>query len=300
MINVYHTENVDGNGSCPGTAPSVLAFAACRRRQDPSHRDMLNINDFVDTRVGRCYHSGVLRHILSGLCDLIYPPHCFSCQKYFPSLSPTGLLCPPCERSVPLNRPPFCPKCSRHLKSIYDPRCRQCTRQARIHFDFAWAACLYEDPLKQMITRFKYRRKPYLAKYFARLMVNFLEIYRLDIAQFDIIIPIPLFPARLRERGYNQSLLLADLIARQYDIDVSTRCLARIRPTQHQTALSEKDRWTNMEGAFRIMDSGALSGKNILLIDDLLTTGATASQAARELKKADVNTVGVLTLAITA
>lgn len=130
-------------------------------------------------------------------------------------------------------------------------------------------------------------------------MVIFLETYHLDIKQFEYIAPIPLFPSRLRERGYNQSQLLAEEVSRKYNIRLSMNNLVRIRATEHQTSLSEKERWTNIYGAFRIKNLAEFSGKNILVIDDLLTTGATASEAARTLKDAGAKTVGVLTLAIT-
>lgn len=130
-------------------------------------------------------------------------------------------------------------------------------------------------------------------------MTEFVRKHYLDIKQFDIITPIPLFPSRLRERGYNQSQLLAEQIAREHQITLSLRNLVRIRNTEHQTLLSKKERWTNIHGAFRIRNPIRFSGKNILIIDDLLTTGATASEAARALKSAGAKTVGVLTLAIT-
>ena len=130
-------------------------------------------------------------------------------------------------------------------------------------------------------------------------MINLIETYRFDINQFDEIVPIPLFSSRLRERGYNQSQLLAEEIGRKYKINLSLKNLTRVRATEHQTLLSEKERWTNICGAFRIKNPAGFSGKNILIIDDLLTTGATASEAARTLKDAGVKTVGILTLAIT-
>ena len=136
-------------------------------------------------------------------------------------------------------------------------------------------------------------------KPFIEFIVNFVQIYHLDIKQFDIIVPVPLFPSRLRERGYNQSELLAELIALRYHIDLSLANLVRIRNTEHQTSLTEKERWTNIKGAFKIIDSSEFSGKNILIIDDLLTTGATVSETATTLKDAKAKTVGVLTLAIT-
>jgi competence protein ComFC len=153
--------------------------------------------------------------------------------------------------------------------------------------------------LKDPIRRFKYNQKTYLRKPFAQFMMAFVQTYHLDIEQFDIIVPVPLFPSRLRERGYNQSRLLAEPIAQKYHIDLSLKNLVRVRNTRHQTLLSEKERWTNIHGAFRIKHSAEFSGKNILIVDDLLTTGATASEAARTLKGAGAETVGVLTLAIT-
>ena len=150
-----------------------------------------------------------------------------------------------------------------------------------------------------MIYQFKYNQKTYLCKPFSRFMENFIQIYRLDITQFDIITPIPLFSSRFRERGYNQSQLLAEQIAWKYHIDLSLKNLIRIRNTAHQTFLTEKERWTNIRGAFRIVNSAEFSGKNILIIDDLLTTGATVSDAAGVLKDAGAQTVGVLVLAAT-
>jgi len=181
---------------------------------------------------------------------------------------------------------------------IRRPRCPACAKNDP-QFDFAWAACLYSAPLRDLICKFKYNQKTYFRKIFAGLITDFVKNYRFDINQFDIITPIPLFPSRLRERGYNQSRLLAEQIAREYQLDLSLGNLVRIRNTEHQTLLSEKERWTNIHEAFRIKDSVKFSGKNVLIIDDLLTTGATASEAARTLKNAGAETVGVLALAIT-
>lgn len=241
----------------------------------------------------------MLQTLWHGLTDLIYPPHCPVCAKHFTGFPPTDRVCPGCTQSVVLNRPPFCPKCSRHLKKYCLARCRECCVH-KPHFDFAWSACLYEDPLKALIIQFKYYQKTYYRQFFAYLMKNFLEIYRLDIMQFDIIVPIPLHPSRLRERGYNQAQLLAQPIADFYNISLLSKFFLRARPTEHQTSLGEKERWTNIHRAFRITDSRRFKNKNILIIDDLLTTGATASEAARTLKSAGAKTVGVLTLAITA
>lgn len=240
----------------------------------------------------------MLKHLLTGLCDLVYPPHCLICKKHLLDHSPADMVCLHCQNALTHNIPPFCLKCSRHLGAMAHPRCRECTK-TKPQFDFAWAACLYKDPLKTLIYQFKYNQKTYLRRPFAQFIIGFVQRYHLDITQFDFIVPIPLFSSRFRERGYNQSQLLAEQIAREYDIPLSSKNLVRIRNTEHQTFLSEKERWTNIRGAFRIKDSAKISGKNILIIDDLLTTGATGSEAARTLKSAGAKTVGVLTLAIT-
>ena len=136
-----------------------------------------------------------MQHLLTGLCDLVYPPHCLICKKYFPTLSPTNILCPNFQYALVYYTPPFCLKCSRHLENIQLPKCRECT-STNPQVDVAWAACLYKDPLKRLIYQFKYNQKTYLSKSFAQFMVHFIQIYHLDIEQCDIIVPSPLFPSR--------------------------------------------------------------------------------------------------------
>ncbi len=242
----------------------------------------------------------MFKDLVQGLKSLVYPPHCLVCWNHVTAHSPGPGVCPPCQAAIIANRPPFCRKCSRHLGAHINQRhCRQC-RNAKPSFDFAWSACLYEDPLKELIHRFKYGQKTQLRRLFAEIIVSFIKEYDLDIAQFDVIVPIPLSSTRSRERGYNQAQLLAQELAKAFSIPLAENNLQRIRHTDPQSLLDEKQRWTNIKGAFTIRKLKNLRRKNILLVDDLLTTGATASEAARTLKDAGVGTVGVLTLAITA
>ncbi len=197
------------------------------------------------------------------------------------------------------NIPPFCRQCSRHLGSApYTNQCHRC-RRYQPHFDFAWGTCLYDDTLKKLIHEFKYNQKTRLRHLFHQRIVDFIEHYHFDISQFDCLVPIPLSAARLRERGYNQALLLAQELSQSFKIPLSTNNLIRIRHTPTQTLLDEKQRWTNIKGAFRIKNSCEFKDKSILIIDDLLTTGATASEAARVLKECPTQKVGVLTVGIT-
>jgi ComF family protein len=240
----------------------------------------------------------VLKDIFHGLIGLLYPPHCSLCGKHLGGETPSGILCPECRDSIVWNAPPFCPQCSRHLgKYPEHPRCRQCRRH-RPAFDFAWSACVYDDPLKELIHRFKYGQKTRLRRLFTEMINSFVRRHHLDAAQFDMAVPVPLSAARLRERGYNQAQVLAEGICREFQIACSVNNLIRARHTQPQSLLDEKQRWTNIQGAFTIKHSEKFADKNILIIDDLLTTGATVSEIARTLKKAGAQTVGVLTLAI--
>jgi len=198
-----------------------------------------------------------------------------------------------------MNYPPFCVRCSRHLHQ-HNPQslCHKC-KISKPDFDFVWAACLYNQTLKKLIHQFKYQHKTYLRNVFADTMLSFLKAYQLDIQQFHIIVPIPLSGERFRERGFNQTQLLAERIAQSYHIPLSVHNFVKRRATQSQSLLDQKNRWTNVRGAFTIKNSQMFDQKNILIIDDLLTTGATSSEAARTLKKIGAGRVGVFTLAIT-
>lgn len=241
----------------------------------------------------------MLKEILSGLRRLVYPPNCLICQNSLPTPESPLLLCSPCQETLEDNRPPFCLRCSRWLGEDWTrPLCPECRRK-NPQFDFAWCACLYNEPLKTLIHRFKYGQKTLLRHVFLERMQRFVQNYRFDIEQFDLVMPIPLSPTRMRERGYNQAQLLAEGLARQFALALSLHHLVRIRHTKNQALLSQKERWTNIRGAFKIKHSEAVKNKSVLLVDDLLTTGATASEAAGVLKEAGAKTVGVFTLAVT-
>lgn len=236
--------------------------------------------------------------ILRILIDLIYPPNCIQCKNHIRDDSPSKELCLSCLANIEFNIPPFCPKCSRSLALTPEStRCLSCKKNAPA-FDFAWSACLFKGPLKNLLHQFKYNQKTQLRKPFTQCMISFIEQYHFDINQFDYLLAIPLFISHQRDRGYNQSALLADEISRHFNIPI-TKALKRNRNTQSQTQLSQKERFTNILEAFTIKHNSNIKNKNILIIDDLLTTGATTSEAARILKKNGAARVGVLTLAIT-
>ncbi|MDP8212994.1 MAG: ComF family protein [Candidatus Zapsychrus exili] len=241
----------------------------------------------------------MIKDLLKGLTSLVYPPNCLICKQYISTQSFGGMLCTHCKNSVKFNIPTFCLKCSRYLgKKIKYPLCKEC-RQKKPYFDFVWGCCLYEDPIKKLIHKFKYNQRTVLRYLFFELILSFISKYNLDIAQFDTIVPVPLFSTRLRERGYNQSYLLANEISKHFNINISRNSLIKIKNTTPQALLTEKERWTNTQGAFRIKSPDKFKGKAVLIIDDLLTTGATVSEIALTLKESGAQTVAALTLAIT-
>lgn len=247
---------------------------------------------------------------MAGLSQIIYPQNCTICQKaIFPSkinehsvqmsdFPSKGFVCPDCAKSITINHHPYCPHCFRHRTaselSIY---CKTCTSLPD-DLSFIWSCCPYTNPLKIVIHRFKYQQKTYYQYLFHHLIVSFLLHHQLDILQFDLIIPIPLHLSRLRERGFNQSELIAKGISQYFQLPLNTQSLKRHHPTKTQSLLGKKERWTNMDSAFRIKSPLKVKGKNILLIDDLMTTGATATFAARALKSFGAEKVCLLTLAI--
>ena len=128
-------------------------------------------------------------------------------------------------------------------------------------------------------------------------MINFIKEYSLPVNYLDFIIPMPLHKTKLREREFNQAEILSMHIAKEFNKDSISNILLRHRQTKTQTELKNKDRFLNVANSFSVDSRSDLKGKNILLIDDVLTTGATSSEAALALKKAGAQTVFVLTLA---
>jgi ComF family protein len=182
---------------------------------------------------------------------------------------------------------------------IYTPQglCPTCLKYP-IAFDSAWGAIHYNPASQRLLHLFKYQQKTSVRKIFRHFLSEFFERYQVPLNDFDCSIPIPLHPVRLRERGFNQSQLIAEIIQKDYGIPMMTEELVRLRPTEPQSFLGQKERWTNLEGAFTIKCSFNINSNSILLIDDLLTTGATASAAAQALKDAGATKVGLLVVAM--
>ena len=224
----------------------------------------------------------MLQAFLQGAFELIFPDNCLLCRQFLNSRHQRQ-LCTGCQAKLIFNPTPF----SRPSSS------------ETFVFDHAWSVCLYNETAQKLLHAFKYNSKTSLSKTFIPLMIDFIDRHHIPLQKFDLISPVPLHPVRLRERGYNQSALLSLGLSRHYGTLHSESILIRQKVTPTQTELGAKQRWTNMEGAFRIKNPSDVAGKKIVLVDDLFTTGATLQSAADTLKKAGASEVGVLTFSIT-
>jgi ComF family protein len=241
---------------------------------------------------------GMLRRLINGLVDIVYPKTCLACKNKIESAAIDNLVCAQCWAKIKRNTPPFCHSCGRHLeKSDFVKNICPCCLKSRLHFDRAFSPCAYTGVIKELIHAFKYNNRDYLGLPLSRLMIEFIREYNLPMGYLDFIVPIPLHKTRLREREFNQAQILAKFIAAEFKKEVLSDALLRLRHTKTQTELETQERLLNVKGSFSVNNNREIKGKNILLVDDVLTTGATSSEAAHTLKDAGTNIVFVLTLA---
>jgi len=241
----------------------------------------------------------MLRDILNGFLDFVYPKSCPVCRdKLLPEISVDELICAPCWTGIKRNLPPFCHCCGRQLtKERFSKNiCNECARR-KVHFDRAFSPCSYEGAVKKLIHEFKYKGKQRLGRPLSRLMIEFIKEYNLPIEYMDFILPVPLHKTRLREREFNQAGVLSSFLSEEFAKPVRDDILIRHRHTRTQTELDPGQRLKNVEACFSVRSKEGIQDKNVLLVDDVLTTSATSSEAALALKKAGANIVFVLTLA---
>lgn len=226
----------------------------------------------------------------------LLPVDCAACQAPL-THDPIPYFCSGCWSTITPLAPSRCARCDYPFLSpaatSHSPThlCQSCRRRPP-SYTKAWTLYPYQSPLRDAIRLFKYQRKVAMAEPLARLILDRLP----PLDSVDLIIPVPLHIDRLREREFNQSLLLADRVGRHLDIRVSCTDVIRPAPSPAQTSLSRKERLRNLRGAFAVPHPDAVAGKHILLIDDVFTTGATVNECAKALRKAGSGDVFVLTL----
>jgi competence protein ComFC len=234
----------------------------------------------------------------------LYPPACPACDLLVAASGATAepySLCPPCaDQAMPV-RPPFCQTCGEPYPGADESlSCPHCQEQA-LHFEFAIAPFLSSGPIRSAIHRFKYQRHLSLRIPIALWICSLFDSDpRLASAQGPWhLVPVPLHRSRLHRRGFNQSLELCHVIARQRGLPI-LQPLKRARPTSQQAKLDRSSRFANALDAFTLHPRflrlpEALDQANIFLVDDIFTTGATTNACAHVLRQAGASRVIVLT-----
>ena len=207
------------------------------------------------------------------------PGSCLLCSAD----SPPSLICTACQADLPLLPSARCPLCND--QTTHGERCGACLKETP-HFDRTSACFRYDFPVDRIIHALKYGHQLAVADWLAGQMLETLAT-----PDVDLIIPLPLHSERLRERGFNQSAEIAGRLGKCLKLPVDRSTLLRTRATPPQAELPLKERHQNVRGAFEC--HGDFSGRRILLVDDVMTTGATLNECARVLKLHGASTVRV-------
>ena len=224
-----------------------------------------------------------LQRPLWSIAAYLMPGSCLLCA----SNSATSLLCPACTADLPQLPAALCPQCGE--ETTLGERCGACLKDPPA-FARTIALFRYEFPVDRLIQALKYGHQLALATWLGHRLGD-----RLVAEDYDLLLPLPLHPSRLRTRGFNQSLEIARVTSKTLAIPMNPAILTRIRATPPQAELPLKERGRNVRGAFECARD--LAGKRILIVDDVMTTGSTLREAARILK---LHGAGQITVAVAA
>ena len=242
---------------------------------------------------------GGLRAIADAVVSVIFPAPCEMCGSVLATASPLP-ICEECLAALGPLSGPVCEQCGRPFPSqvsleAQNPKCFAC-RRGLYAFGAARSYGAYNDEMVKAITLLKYNRLTRLGRWFAGKLKLTAEANSM-IREADLLVPVPLHPARRRERGYNQTELIATPLARLLKIPLDAGLLMRVKPRPPQLFLSRRERWLSVRGAYEIRKGRRIDNQRVLLIDDVFTTGATLDACARALKKGGAKSVIGLTVA---
>lgn len=235
--------------------------------------------------------------MFSAVINLLYPVFCQVCGKK--SDSHDKNLCEECSKKIKRRLPPFCIKCGRQLPGEpgLQDTCNDCKKNP-VYFDRAHSVFDYDNILKRLVHDIKYKKITSSVKELVDMVSDSMDMYDLG-RKPDIVSCIPMHRFRLLKREINPSHILAKEVARKRGFYYSAKLLIKIKNTPPQSKLSRSSRIKNLKESFSVpKDKKAyVKGKNILLVDDLFTTGSTVNECARVLKEAGSNRVEVISLA---
>lgn len=236
------------------------------------------------------------RSLAEGLADLVWPRDCTLCGSRLPPGLPERWLCDPCEADVSADPLPTCPRCSSTVGPHVDASagCPRCVTR-RYRFDGAVRLGVYDGRLREAVLALKHATGEPLAKHLGRVWAVGRGA-RLTHPRPTVVVPVPLHWWRRVRRGYNQSAAIARGVAAGLGLPMRD-ALCRPRPTPAQTTRSAAERWENVREAFRLRAGAVVRGERVVLVDDVLTTGATCDAASRALLAAGAAQVRVAVLA---
>lgn len=236
----------------------------------------------------------MLQHSAGAFLSLIYPPHCVLCNT---NLEARGYLCGACKGEAKRILAPFCEICSQPFDGAIEGKF-SCSNCAQRHFHFEYAVACYRSSgvVREILHRFKYQREYYLRHEMGAWLMEGLDDPRIVSRKFDLIVPVPLHWIRERRRQFNQANVLAEMVSKRTGVPL-LNCLKRIRRTPTQTRFDRAERMENLLNAFKMRKNMGVQGKQLVLIDDVFTTGSTVDECARVLKDAGAASIRVLTVA---
>ena len=221
---------------------------------------------------------------------ILFPQTCYFCGRIG-----TEPMCPECRKKVEYIEEPRCKRCGKPIRYQEKEFCHDCTEK-EFFYEQGRSIWLHKGPVKWSVYQFKYKNRRVYAEYYAE------ECYRLYARQLkewkiDLIVPVPLHKRRRRKRGYNQAEILACQLGRLSGIPVSAKSVVRMKNTRPQKELNDKERKKNLHDAFGVIKTFQTT-RNVLIVDDIYTTGNTINSMARSLKEKGVEKVYFLTISI--
>jgi ComF family protein len=238
----------------------------------------------------------VLRPWVDAAFNFIFPPICQICEQERAGAA-EGFVCEACRRRVRWVAPPFCERCGLPFEGEITEtfECSNC-HDLDLYFRFARSAIVADSLVLDIIHRYKYSRNLWFETFLANALIE-KAAPQLMAGEWDWIVPVPLHHSKKREREFNQTERLGSCLANATGIPMNARLVQRVKATETQTTLGKRERAANMAAAFAVREGLRLDGKKIVIIDDVLTTGATTSACARALRMAGAEDVGVWTVA---
>lgn len=234
--------------------------------------------------------------VFAGLIDLLFPPSCVTCGVSLAE-GQGPHFCPDCTEGIKFIASPLCTRCGIPFSGVAgdDHLCGDCLDREP-PFSSARAVGSYEGTLLEAIHQFKYRGRVAVGEVLAEVMAGY-GYPSFSPAEYSLVIPVPLHTRKLRQRMFNQSVVLARGVARRHGLSLDVTALRRFVFTEPQINLGRDARAANVRGAFGLAAPERVAGKRIILVDDVFTTGSTITECCRVLRKGGAAEVAVLTLA---